>query len=108
MPLFDRHWPQYPFTLRFMSGRLQYWPARQSELAVQRPLVLMGMGVGGAIGRGVGGGVGHRVGCCVGLRFVGRGVGGGTHGLGLFPGATGGVGSGMYAGLIAATYWPLP
>ena len=98
-----------------MSGRLQYWPARQLELAAQRPLVLMGMGVGGAIGRGIGGGVGERVGCCVGLRFVGRGVGGGTrgvgggtHGLGLFPGATGRVGSGMYAGLIAATYWPLP
>ena len=71
------------------------------------PLVLMGMGVNGAIGWGVGGGVGHRVGCCVRLWFVGRGVGGGTLGLGLLlDGATGGVGSGMYAELIAATYSP--
>ena len=87
--------------LRFVSGRLQYWLARQSELAVHRPLVLMGMGVGGAIGRGVSGG------CCVRPRFVGHGVGGGTLGLGLLlDGATGGVGSGMYAELIAASYWP--
>jgi len=67
----------------------------------------IGRGVGGAIGRGVGGGGGHRVGCCVGLRFVGRGVSGGTLGLGLLlDGATGGVGLGMYAELIAATYSP--